>query len=204
MTVLSEQESIDILADIVNINTENNNEIEVCYYLKELLQRYDIESKIIEIEGKRSNLVAEIGSGRPVIGISGHMDVVSEGNHDDWTYDPFTLTEDQGYLYGRGAADMKSGLAALAIALIEIKESGKLTQGTIKFMATVGEEMEQSGSQQLFEKGYADDLDALLIAEPSFPSLVYAHKGSMDFRIKSKGRASHSSIPFLGQNAIKP
>ena len=56
------------------------------------------------------------------------MDVVSEGNHDDWTYDPFTLTEDQGYLYGRGAADMKSGLAALAIALIEIKESGKLTQ----------------------------------------------------------------------------
>ena len=60
MTVLSEQERIDILADIVNINTENNNEIEVCYYLKELLQRYDIESKIIEIEGKRSNLVAEI------------------------------------------------------------------------------------------------------------------------------------------------
>lgn len=56
------------------------------------------------------------------------MDVVSEGNHDDWTYDPFTLTENQGYLYGRGAADMKSGLAALAIALIEIKESGKLTQ----------------------------------------------------------------------------
>ena len=45
MTVLSEQERIDILADIVNINTENNNEIEVCYYLKELLQRYDIESK---------------------------------------------------------------------------------------------------------------------------------------------------------------
>ena len=90
---------------------------------------------------------------------------------------------------------MKSGLAALAIALIEIKESGKLTQGTIKFMAAVGEEMEQSGSQQLFEKGYADDLDALLIAEPSF--LVWCmHKGSMDFRIKSKGRASHSSIPF--------
>ena len=55
-------------------------------------------------------------------------------------------------IYTVGAADMKSGLAALAIALIEIKESGKLKQGTIKFMATVGEEMEQSGSQQLFEK----------------------------------------------------
>lgn len=132
------------------------------------------------------------------------MDVVAEGNHEDWAYEPFKLTEDHGYLYGRGAADMKSGLAALAIALIEIKESGQLTKGTIKFMATVGEEMEQAGSQQLYEKGYADDLDALLIAEPSYPSLVYAHKGSMDFRITSKGRSSHSSMPFLGKNAIKP
>ena len=77
------------------------------------------------------------------------------------------LTEDNGNLYGRGA-DMKSGLAALAIALIEIKESDQLNKGTIKFMATVGEEMEQAGSAQLYEKGYAEDLDALLIAEPSY------------------------------------
>ncbi|MEJ7523217.1 succinyl-diaminopimelate desuccinylase, partial [Staphylococcus saprophyticus] len=75
------------------MNTENNNEIEVCYYLKELLQRYDIESKIIEIEGKRSNLVAEIGSGRPVIGISGHMDVVDAGDEAQWMYPPFELHE---------------------------------------------------------------------------------------------------------------
>ncbi|MGK8262815.1 ArgE/DapE family deacylase [Staphylococcus epidermidis] len=204
MSVLSNEERVEILSDIVSIKTVNSNELEVAQYFERLFSQYGIRSYIDIVADGRANLIATVGSSHPVIGISGHMDVVSEGNHDDWTYDPFTLTEDQGYLYGRGAADMKSGLAALAIALIEIKESGKLTQGTIKFMATVGEEMEQSGSQQLFEKGYADDLDALLIAEPSFPSLVYAHKGSMDFRIKSKGRASHSSIPFLGQNAIKP
>ncbi len=204
MSVLSNEERVKILSDIVSIKTVNSNELEVAQYFERLFSQYEIRSYIDIVADGRANLIATVGSSHPVIGISGHMDVVSEGNHDDWTYDPFTLTEDQGYLYGRGAADMKSGLAALAIALIEIKESGKLTQGTIKFMATVGEEMEQSGSQQLFEKGYADDLDALLIAEPSFPSLVYAHKGSMDFRIKSKGRASHSSIPFLGQNAIKP
>ncbi|WP_145392359.1 ArgE/DapE family deacylase [Staphylococcus epidermidis] len=204
MRVLSNEERVKILSDIVSIKTVNSNELEVAQYLEKLFNRYGIRSYIDTVTDGRANLIATVGSSQPVIGISGHMDVVSEGDHDHWTYDPFTLTEDQGYLYGRGAADMKSGLAALAIALIEIKESGKLTHGTIKFMATVGEEMEQSGSQQLFEKGYADDLDALLIAEPSFPSLVYAHKGSMDFRIKSKGRASHSSLPFLGQNAIKP
>ncbi len=80
------------------------------------------------------------------------MDVVSEGDHSQWTYEPFTLTEDNGFLYGRGAADMKSGLAALAIALIEINNTQSLKQGRIKFLATTGEEMEQLGSQSLYEK----------------------------------------------------
>lgn len=152
MSVLSNEERVKILSDIVSIKTVNSNELEVAHYFDRLFSQYGIRSHIDTVTDGRANLIATVGSSQPVIGISGHMDVVSEGNHDDWTYDPFTLTENQGYLYGRGAADMKSGLAALAIALIEIKESGKLTQGTIKFMATVGEEMEQSGSQQLFEK----------------------------------------------------
>ena len=204
MSVLTNEERVKILSDIVAIKTVNDNELEVAKYLQKWFDKYGIESELDEVSEGRANLIATVGSGQPVIGISGHMDVVAEGNHDDWTYDPFELTEDNGYLYGRGAADMKSGLAALAIALIEIKESNQLNKGTIKFMATVGEEMEQAGSSQLYEKGYADHLDALLIAEPSYPSLVYAHKGSMDFRITSKGRSSHSSMPFLGENAIKP
>ena len=168
MSALSNEERIKILSDIVAIKTVNDNELEVAKYLQTWFDKYGIESELDEVSEGRANLIATIGSGKPVIGISGHMDVVAEGNHDDWTYDPFQLTEDNGNLYGRGAADMKSGLAALAIALIEIKESNQLNKGTIKFMATVGEEMEQAGSAQLYEKGYADDLDALLIAEPSY------------------------------------
>lgn len=204
MNVLTNEKKVEILSDIVAIKTVNGNELAVAEYLQTWFDKYNIESHIDDVSDGRANLIATIGSGQPVVGISGHIDVVAEGNHENWTYNPFKLTEDQGRLYGRGAADMKSGLAALAIALIEIKESGKLTRGTIKFMATVGEEMEQVGSRQLYEKGYADDLDALLIAEPSYPNLVYAHKGSMDFRITSKGKSSHSSTPFLGENAIKP
>lgn len=204
MSELTNEEKIKILSDIVAIKTVNDNEIEVAKYFKELFDKYDIDSHLDELSKTRANLIASIGSGKPVIGVSGHMDVVDEGNHNDWTHDPFTLTEDNGYLYGRGAADMKSGLAALAIALIEIKKSNSLKKGTIKFMATVGEEIEQAGSKQLYDKAYTKDLDALLIAEPSYPSLVYAHKGSMDFRITSRGKSAHSSIPFLGKNAITP
>ncbi|RIO69686.1 ArgE/DapE family deacylase, partial [Mammaliicoccus sciuri] len=182
----------------------NDNEIEVCEYFQKLFAQHGINSTIDKIDDRRANLIAEIGEGQPVIGISGHMDVVSEGDHSQWTYEPFTLTEDDGFLYGRGAADMKSGLAALAIALIEINNTQSLKQGRIKFLATTGEEMEQLGSQSLYEKGYMDDVEALVIAEPCQDMMVYAHKGSMDYRIKSHGTSAHSSMPILGFNAIKP
>jgi len=197
MCTFSEKEKVQILSDIVAMNTVNDNEIEVCNYLQKLFSEYGIESTIDKVDERRANLIAEIGEGNPVIGISGHMDVVSEGNRSQWTYDPFTLTEDNGFLYGRGAADMKSGLAALAIALIDIKQSGSLKQGRIKFLATTGEEMEQLGSQSLYEKGYMDDVEALIIAEPCQDMMVYAHKGSMDYRITSYGKSAHSSMPIL-------
>lgn len=204
MSTFSNEEKVQILSDIVAMNTVNDNEIEVCEYFQKLFAQHGIDSTIDKIDDRRANLIAEIGEGQPVIGISGHMDVVSEGDHSQWTYEPFTLTEDNGFLYGRGSADMKSGLAALAIALIEINNTQSLKQGRIKFLATTGEEMEQLGSQSLYEKGYMDDVEALVIAEPCQDMMVYAHKGSMDYRIKSQGISAHSSMPILGFNAIKP
>lgn len=204
MSTFSVEEKVQILSDIVAMNTVNDNEIEVCQYFQNLFEQHGIKSTIDKVDERRANLIADIGEGSPVIGVSGHMDVVSEGNREQWSYDPFKLTEDNGYLYGRGAADMKSGLAALAIALIEMHDAQLLTKGRIKFLATTGEEMEQLGSQNLYEKGYMDDVDALIIAEPCQDMMVYAHKGSMDYRIKSQGTSAHSSMPIFGVNAIKP
>ena len=204
MSVLTNEQKVEILSEIVAIPSVNDNELAVAQYLAQWLNQYDIDTHIDYISGQRANLIATIGSGKPVVAVSGHMDVVNEGNHDDWTSPPFELTERNGHLYGRGAADMKSGLAALVIAMNEIKTSGQLKNGTIKLLATAGEEMEQAGSEQLYHKGYMDDVDALVIAEPSYPSIVYAHKGSMDIKITSKGRSSHSSTPFMGENAITP
>lgn len=204
MDVLTNEQKVKILSEIVAIPSVNDNELAVAQYLEQWLNRYDIDTHIDYISGERANLIATIGSGKPVVAVSGHMDVVNEGNHDDWTSPPFELTERNGHLYGRGAADMKSGLAALVIAMIEIKASGQLKHGTIRLLATAGEEMEQAGSEQLYRKGYMADVDALVIAEPSYPSIVYAHKGSMDIKITSQGRSSHSSTPFMGENAITP
>lgn len=152
----------------------------------------------------RVNLVAEIGSGSPVFGISGHMDVVSPGDVSQWSTDPFVLTEKDRKLYGRGANDMKSGLAALAIAMIEIKEDDSLQKGTVRFMATTGEEVGGAGAKKLYEDGYMDDVDALIVGEPSQDVIVYSHKGSLNFKVTSKGQEAHSALPELGYNAIDP
>ncbi|HHO6650578.1 TPA: ArgE/DapE family deacylase, partial [Staphylococcus aureus] len=197
-----EKEKIQLLADIVELQTENNNEIDVCNYLKDLFDKYDIKSEILKVNEHRANIVAEIGNGSPILALSGHMDVVDAGNQDNWTYPPFQLTEKAGKLYGRGTTDMKDGLMALVITLIELKEQNQLPQGTIRLLATAGEEKEQEGAKLLADKGYLDDVDGLIIAEPTGSGIYYAHKGSMSCKVTATGKAVHSSVPFIGDNAI--
>lgn len=202
--MMNNEEKVKILADLVAIQSVNDHETTVAEYLKDLFEAHSIEAKILKITDTRANLVAEIGQGAPVIGVSGHMDVVSAGDQSNWTSDPFQLTERGGNLYGRGSADMKSGLAALVIAMIEIHEQKLLKKGTIRLMATTGEEVGGQGAYHFYKDGYMKDVDALVIAEPSQDTIIYSHKGSMDARIQSTGKAAHSSMPQLGYNAIDP
>ncbi|MGG7042432.1 ArgE/DapE family deacylase [Staphylococcus aureus] len=202
MTTFSEKEKIQLLADIVELQTENNNEIDVCNYLTDLFDKYDIKSEILKVNEHRANIVAEIGNGSPILALSGYMDVVDAGNQDNWSYPPFQLTEKDGKLYGRGTTDMKGGLMALVVSLIELKEQNELPHGTIRLLATAGEEKEQEGAKLLADKGYLDDVDGLIIAEPTGSGIYYAHKGSMSCKVTATGKAVHSSVPFIGDNAI--
>lgn len=80
------------------------------------------------------------------------MDVV-EVDKENWATDPFKLVEKDDMFYGRGVTDMKAGLAALVIAMIELKEAGTQLNGTIKLLATGGEEVGQPGAEKLTEQG---------------------------------------------------
>lgn len=204
MSVFSNAEKVQIFADLVKIKSVNDDETEVAQYLQRLFADHGIKAELMPLSATRSNLVAKIGSGGSVLGISGHMDVVTPGDLKQWDTDPFQLTAKGGKLYGRGATDMKGGLAAMVIAMIEINAAHTLTKGRIRLMATVAEEVGETGSQKFYEAGTMQDVDALLIGEPSGYNIAFAQKGSIDIRIESAGKAAHSSMPEQGYNALDP
>ncbi|EAE5855613.1 ArgE/DapE family deacylase [Listeria monocytogenes] len=200
---MERQRKIQILKDIVNINSTNGHEEQVANYLQKLFAEYGIESEKVQYDVDRASLVSEIGSNDgKVLAFSGHMDVVDAGDVSKWKFPPFEATEHEGKIYGRGATDMKSGLAAMIIAMIELHEEKQKLNGKIRLLATVGEEVGELGAEQLTQKGYADDLDGLIIGEPSGHRIVYAHKGSINYTVKSTGKNAHSSMPEFGVNAI--
>lgn len=200
---MNQEEYISVLQDVLRIKSENNDEKLVAQYYKKLLADYGIDSELIEFSEGRCNLVAEISNGQgKTLAISGHMDVVSAGDGSKWTHPPFSGHIEDGILWGRGASDMKSGLSALILAMIEINKSKKF-KGKIRLLATVGEEIGELGSKQLTDLGYLKDVDAMLIGEPCNIGVAYAHKGSLNYRVISRGLAAHSSAPELGKNAIE-
>ncbi|VDH12112.1 succinyl-diaminopimelate desuccinylase [Lactiplantibacillus plantarum] len=205
MRTIEDDAALKILADVIKIPSVNDHELTVAKYLQALLAKYDISAKIHPITGDRANLVAEIGHEQPVLAVSGHMDVVAAGDLAAWDTDPFILVEKSGQLFGRGVTDMKAGLVALVVAMINIQQQGGPKHGTIRLLATMGEEVGEAGSAAFYQQGAMQDAAGLLIAEPS---TVYGtaaeQKGSYDLKLTSKGKAVHSSTPERGYNALVP
>lgn len=224
---MREEQAIQRLQDIVRLETVNGEEKRVADYLETLFSEYGIDTTRIEYAPERINLIAEIGEGNgPVLAFDGHMDVVATGDESAWTYPPFSATIENGRMFGRGVTDMKSGLMAAVLAMINLKTSNVKIPGKIRLMATIGEELGLLGAQQLAELGYAKDIDSLVVCEPSGESrevvlkmplpeglvkkegnveqrfIFVAHKGSLTYEVHAKGRAAHSSMPELGKNAI--
>ncbi|WP_067934682.1 M20 family metallopeptidase [Alicyclobacillus kakegawensis] len=202
------REPVEFLKQIVRIPSVNppGNEREVALALQVLLERYGLETRRTDFDGGRANLVAWLrgnhsGGGKRILGLSGHMDVVPPGQV-PWCYDPFSAVEENGRIYGRGTSDMKGGLAALAFAMIELKEEGARLNGDVKLLASAGEEAGSVGAKRLFAAGEMDEVTALIIAEPTRDHIVVGQKGALWVEITCFGKTAHGSSPELGVNAI--
>ena len=129
----------------------------------------------------------------------GHTDVVTEGDERAWSVDPFGAELRDGRIYGRGSADMKSGVAAMLFAADAVVRAGSFP-GRIVVAALVDEEGMMSGVRDFVARGHADGIDGAICCEPEGGEICHAAKGALRLRIDLTGKMAHGAMPFEGRN----
>ncbi len=160
--------------------------------------------------GPVDNFWATHGQGGPVLCLAGHTDVVPPGTMDEWQSDPFAPTIRDGILYGRGAADMKSGLAAMVTACEEFVGRNPRHRGTIAFLITSDEEGPAvDGTRRVVEllRARNERIDWCLVGEPSSETVLgdtikIGRRGSLSGRLTVHGIQGHIAYPQLADNPV--
>jgi len=141
----------------------------------------------------------------PCVHFNSHIDVVQSGA--GWTLDPFAAVPGDGKIYGRGACDMKGGLAASIIAVEALIDSGAQLPGTLEISGTVDEESGgYGGVHYLAQRGWfsAPRVDHVIIPEPlNVDRVCIGHRGVWWAEVETHGRMAHGSMPFLGDCAVR-
>lgn len=196
----------DLLAGLVSFDsTSHKSNREIADFIRNYADRPTI--RIHEQPspcGEKLNLVLATGpevEDRSGLTLSGHMDVVP-AVEPDWESDPFTLTEREGKLYGRGSCDMK-GFDALALNAF-VAASERDLEKPLALLLTYDEEVGTVGARHFVEGDDASRLPkSCIIGEPTSLQVVRMHKGHTKVRVTVRGVSAHSGYPHLGQNAIE-
>jgi succinyl-diaminopimelate desuccinylase len=204
MDATESEELLSLIRDLVQIETENppGNESDCANYVLNWFQERGIRAEqVYEPFEDRPQVVAQVGEGDPTVVLNGHMDVISPGEHGEWTYPPYSATIEDRTLYGRGSVDMKSGLGIGMYTLSSLKtrvEEDEL-EGSITLQAVVGGEQAEPGTKSLLELGYGGDYAVVL--EPTRMKTATSEKGSAWYEITIPGEPVHASRPQQGVNA---
>ena len=185
-------------------------ETRVSDWLCEFFAEREIAHERIEVVAGRSNVIARVDAGddRPTIILDAHQDTVPV---DGMTIDPFDPVVRDGKIYGRGACDVKGGMAAMLCAVARLAEERPAGAANVIISCTCDEESNVQGITDLVRLWTDDDRhssliptrpDLALVAEPTLLDIVVAHRGATRWKIRTSGRACHSSQPEQGVNAI--
>jgi succinyl-diaminopimelate desuccinylase len=179
-----------------------------CALIGARLERIGFKLEYLNAQGV-TNLWATRGEGGPLVILAGHTDVVPTGPRETWSSDPFTPTRRDGYLYGRGAADMKGGLAAMVCAVERLLAAGA-RRGTIAFLVTSDEEGPcRFGTKYvaglLRERGVKPDyaiVGEATAAEQLGDRIVVGRRGSLGCDLTVHGKQGHVAYPLKADNPI--
>jgi len=199
---IRDDEIKQLLFDLIRIPSVNpecsiyneSDETEIVEYLFEKLSDFGLKPEKQNVDGNRSNIVVKIrGTGQKKLVFNGHLDTVSG----DGMQDPFTPKVSGGRVYGRGASDMKAGLAAMIEAAKAIISSGVQLSGELILSFVVDEENSGIGTRRFLA---CEHPDFAIVGEPTRNKIGLAQAGYIELKLESRGEMRHGSTLKVGEN----
>lgn len=196
---------VELTRELVRIDSRNPSlaadgpgETACALALRRVLDAWGFSTELIEDTPRRGSVVARIGAGpgRSIL-LNGHLDTVQV---DGMTHDPYSAMVEDGRIWGRGACDMKGGVAAMCAAAARAHAAG-LLGGEVIVAAVSDEEWSSIGMRDVLRRGIR--ADAAVVTEPTRLAVAPAHRGFVWFTITFKGRAAHGSRYDIGVDAIR-
>jgi succinyl-diaminopimelate desuccinylase len=192
------------LVRIPSVNQPGQGEAAVVSAIVALAESWGWAPVVETVAPGRPNCIIRLEGGLPGkrLLFEGHTDVVTPGDPEKWTRDPFggQIVDDR--LYGRGAADMKGGLAAMLFAARALEQSGPFP-GTIVLAVLCDEEEMMLGVHDFVARGHANDIDGAIVCEPEAGEICITQKGAIRIRIDLEGTMAHGAMPHEGHNPIR-
>jgi succinyl-diaminopimelate desuccinylase len=187
------------LVRVPSVNAPGRGEEPAARLVADLMRSWGWQPELEFVAPGRPNVVAVVDGGRPgpTLLFEGHTDVVTEGS--GWTVDPFGGEIRDGRLYGRGSADMKSGLAAMLFAARAVQDAGPFA-GRIKLAVLVDEEGMMLGAKHFVAAGHATDVAGAIVCEPEAEEVCLTAKGALRIRLDFHGAMAHGAMPQHGRN----
>ena len=169
-----------------------------------LMRSFGWQVDVVEVAPDRPNVIAVVEGGGgpgPTLMFEGHTDVVTEGDLSTWTVDPYSGEIRDGKLWGRGSADMKSGVAAMIYAVRELQLAGPFP-GRVIVGALADEEGLMLGAKHFAGTALAASVDAAIICEPEAGEVCLVAKGALRLIVELHGAMAHGAMPHQGRNPI--
>jgi putative selenium metabolism hydrolase len=190
---------VAFMQDIVRIPSLSSQEGAVIERIRQEMLDIGYDEVTVDPLG---NLIGRIGSGEKSIAFDGHVDIVDVGDPALWNRDPFSGDVEDGILYGRGASDMKGGVAASVYAGALLKQRGLPDNVSFYVTATVQEEDCDGLCWQYLVNEVGLEPDLVVITEPTSLRVYRGHRGRMEMEVHTAGISCHGSAPERGDNAV--
>lgn len=205
LLIIDEKNIIHFLQKFIQINTENppGNEKAGALFLAGKLEEIGCKVELQEVETNRPNVIGILEGKRPEkLLFNGHVDTVRIGNDKGWDYPPLGGVIHDGYVYGRGAADMKAGLVSMIFAMEALVKSGLPLERGLIFTGVIDEEYTFKGTRALLNSGKLDCCTLGYVSEPTNLQIATRLKGGIEYTAKTFGRNAHTGQAYLGENAV--